>query len=145
MNTTENQAARIAELKKELAAEREERRKAVAYSNSIERGEVKFESLLRKEMDKILTLGLEKGINEGIGDVVIRRIRTLEDTVRNLLVSATPHPMENPTMHAAWKEAGKVVTKFPNVSCSQCGGEFGPGNHGFSHCEDHSKDINTNE
>lgn len=21
--------------------------------------------------------------------------------------------------------------------CSQCGGEFGPGNHGFSHCEHH--------
>lgn len=27
--------------------------------------------------------------------------------------------------------------KFPNVSCSQCGGEFGPGDHGFSYCENH--------
>lgn len=27
--------------------------------------------------------------------------------------------------------------RFPNVTCSQCGGEFGPGNHGFSHCENH--------
>lgn len=28
--------------------------------------------------------------------------------------------------------------KFNNVSCSQCGQEFGPGNGGFSHCEDHT-------
>ena len=27
---------------------------------------------------------------------------------------------------------------FENVSCSQCGREFGPGEHGFSHCADHS-------
>ena len=29
------------------------------------------------------------------------------------------------------------VYKFEQVSCSQCGGEFGPGDHGFSHCENH--------
>jgi hypothetical protein len=27
--------------------------------------------------------------------------------------------------------------KFSNVSCSQCGRDFGPGDHGFSHCEHH--------
>lgn len=27
--------------------------------------------------------------------------------------------------------------KFENVSCSQCGREFGPGDHGYSHCADH--------
>lgn len=26
---------------------------------------------------------------------------------------------------------------FANVSCSQCGGDFGPGEHGFSHCKNH--------
>lgn len=30
------------------------------------------------------------------------------------------------------------MPKFTNVGCSNCGGEFGPGNHGFSHCEHHS-------
>lgn len=29
--------------------------------------------------------------------------------------------------------------KFPITHCSQCGGEFGPGDHGYSHCEDHAK------
>lgn len=27
--------------------------------------------------------------------------------------------------------------KFSATSCSQCGREFGPGDHGFSHCEQH--------
>ena len=26
---------------------------------------------------------------------------------------------------------------FKKVYCSQCGGEFGPGKHGYSHCADH--------
>lgn len=27
--------------------------------------------------------------------------------------------------------------RFDNVSCSQCGGDFGPRDHGYSHCIDH--------
>lgn len=27
--------------------------------------------------------------------------------------------------------------RFEEVTCSQCGGAFGPGDNGFSHCEDH--------
>lgn len=27
--------------------------------------------------------------------------------------------------------------RFPTVSCSQCGRSFGPGNSGFSHCDQH--------
>ena len=29
------------------------------------------------------------------------------------------------------------IPKFKVTYCSQCGGEFGPGNHGYSHCTDH--------
>lgn len=29
------------------------------------------------------------------------------------------------------------MARFPNVSCSNCGGSFGPGDAGFSHCQDH--------
>ncbi len=31
-----------------------------------------------------------------------------------------------------------VRPRFANVSCSQCGRDFGPGEHGFSHCDNHS-------
>ena len=27
--------------------------------------------------------------------------------------------------------------KFEKTYCSQCGGEFGPGDSGYSHCKDH--------
>ena len=30
-----------------------------------------------------------------------------------------------------------MQTLYDEVSCSQCGRSFGPGHHGFSHCEDH--------
>ena len=29
------------------------------------------------------------------------------------------------------------MTIHPETSCSQCGGSFGPGKHGFSHCANH--------
>lgn len=32
----------------------------------------------------------------------------------------------------------KPPPRFPETFCSHCGGAFGPGNSGFSHCEDHA-------
>lgn len=29
--------------------------------------------------------------------------------------------------------------RFPNVSCSQCGSDFGPGDSGFSSCREHQR------
>ena len=29
------------------------------------------------------------------------------------------------------------IPKFKETYCSHCGAAFGPGNHGYSHCEDH--------
>lgn len=38
-----------------------------------------------------------------------------------------------------WRRARQAkAPKFQRTHCSQCGGEFGPGDHGFSHCSDHS-------
>lgn len=31
----------------------------------------------------------------------------------------------------------RTTPQFQNVFCSNCGQEFGPGNDGFSHCENH--------
>lgn len=30
------------------------------------------------------------------------------------------------------------MPRFDKTSCSQCGGEFGPGDQGYSHCSDHA-------
>ena len=32
--------------------------------------------------------------------------------------------------------------KFQNTFCSQCGEEFGPGDHGYSHCSNHQSFAN---
>ena len=33
---------------------------------------------------------------------------------------------------------GLIAPRFTLVYCSQCGRDFGPGDSGFSHCEDHA-------
>lgn len=41
-----------------------------------------------------------------------------------------------------WRKRAAMATptpRFANVSCSQCGNDFGPGDSGFSHCADHAK------
>jgi len=37
----------------------------------------------------------------------------------------------------AWRSGIKESVKFENISCSQCGQEFGPGNYGYSQCKDY--------
>lgn len=34
------------------------------------------------------------------------------------------------------------MARFERVYCSQCGGEFGPRDSGYSHCEDHAGQRN---
>lgn len=38
-------------------------------------------------------------------------------------------------------EAVAAAPRFANVQCSSCGGEFGPGDHGFSSCDRHAGQI----
>jgi hypothetical protein len=38
----------------------------------------------------------------------------------------------------AFPVAAPATWKFDKTYCSQCGGEFGPGNHGYSHCAGHA-------
>jgi len=35
------------------------------------------------------------------------------------------------------RSATAPIPRFPNVYCSQCGRDFGPGEHGFSSCDQH--------
>lgn len=38
-------------------------------------------------------------------------------------------------------EAQAQAARFPEVSCSQCGGSFGPGDSGFSRCSEHASPL----
>ena len=50
-------------------------------------------------------------------------------------------PSESGDLEFWTSSTGKMSWDDPNkkqtVSCSQCGRDFGPGEHGFSHCSDH--------
>ncbi len=37
-----------------------------------------------------------------------------------------------------WLNGGR---RFDRTHCSQCGGEFGPGDEGYSRCADHAKEA----
>lgn len=39
--------------------------------------------------------------------------------------------------HIAISALAPSTPRFAKTFCSQCGGEFGPGDSGYSHCEDH--------
>lgn len=55
----------------------------------------------------------------------------LDDGNAKATVSLTPEEAGVLSMNSA-------PERFPETFCSQCGGSFGPGPSGFSHCDQHS-------
>lgn len=41
-------------------------------------------------------------------------------------------------MTAKYAGIWRGAYRFQKTSCSNCGNDFGPGDHGFSHCENHT-------
>ncbi len=69
--------------------------------------------------------------------------RALHDFCRELSTSPELDGLLNTVEAALAAEVEAALAaepKFPKTHCSQCGGEFGPGDHGYSHCEDHRAD-----
>lgn len=55
-----------------------------------------------------------------------------------LLLALTPFGISvDVTQEPSMAEVAARAPKFPETFCSQCGGAFGPGDHGYSHCRDH--------
>lgn len=52
-------------------------------------------------------------------------------------IKVTKATLRDAVCAAAAQMAEENGVKFMKTFCSHCGGEFGPGNHGFSRCEDH--------
>lgn len=44
---------------------------------------------------------------------------------------------EKSMIDRAWEKHKAATPRFNETFCSQCGGAFGPGNHGYSHCDSH--------
>ncbi len=55
------------------------------------------------------------------------------------IAARTARRLDANLRRAATEEARKSLglPRFEQVSCSQCGRSFGPGDSGYSHCKDH--------
>lgn len=81
--------------------------------------------------EEMLRAAVSKDDAEFYGDAMV-----LEEVARDYaaMLAAAPHA-------AITSESATQVkaARFENVSCSQCGRDFGPGEHGFSHCRNHAE------
>lgn len=87
-------------------------------------------SVKRSGNDKLAHQCVELLKKHDLGGSVLREMNSSEgstsrDGGQNPVVTPTKPPVDISRY------------KFEQVSCSQCGGEFGPGDNGFSHCENH--------
>ncbi|QTD88766.1 hypothetical protein [Burkholderia anthina] len=59
-------------------------------------------------------------------------------TKRPLLTSGVRAMLDAALIKAGRKEVPKRSPRFENVSCSGCGRDFGPGDSGYSSCDEHA-------
>ena len=57
--------------------------------------------------------------------------------VRNLWANPEDVPQIRALATLLQRKREKAKLRFSKTYCSQCDGEFGPGDSGFSHCADH--------
>lgn len=85
---------------------------------------------------------LRKLLLDMLGDIQGGINKTLDnegevtDDHRVDVSSLTPMPADEPLFGDVRRL--RVAPRFPEVSCSQCGQSFGPGDNGFSHCKNHA-------
>jgi len=81
----------------------------------------------------LAALGLEHGEFDAVGairtltrqrDVAEARLRDARDVIKALLAAAVPHPVEHPTMHAAWQRVESYLTALGS-SYAPVGGTSG--------------------
>jgi hypothetical protein len=88
--------------------------------------------------------------------VTLKEFRQVVRKMVNEYVADTacdPNKDEHPDPTAATWDSGldevdvdeKKKPKFADTYCSSCGGSFGPGDHGFSHCESHKGKKNLDD
>ena len=88
----------------------------------------------RREKDKEYLRKMDEVIDDlNVADSCINPLVDLRIAVTRLKERAEKAEAE---LAEARKDAPKH--RFNNISCSQCGHDFGPGNFGYSHCDDHT-------
>lgn len=70
-------------------------------------------------------------------------LATADEARRKSLVWTADSYSDDADTHSESAAAirAEMEPRFPNVSCSQCGRDFGPGDNGFSHCRNHAGKV----
>jgi hypothetical protein len=79
------------------------------------------------------------------GDVIPVNVQADDWAGEWILDKAQFHPAGYNIITGNYRRASYTLTykythkyRFDRVGCSQCGESFGPGDHGYSHCENHA-------
>jgi hypothetical protein len=67
-------------------------------------------------------------MNTIFGSAYVALLENTVDRIANELFDDTKHVDATPSQN-----------KFANIYCSQCGSDFGPGEHGYSSCISHAE------
>lgn len=87
-------------------------------------------SVNRSGNDKLAHQCVELLKKHDLGGSIMRTHAQLNSDAGSTEGEGGQNPVVTPTKPPAYK--------YPETFCSQCGGEFGPGNEGFSHCKNHN-------
>ncbi|MCA7962525.1 cytochrome P450 [Burkholderia cenocepacia] len=87
--------------------------------------------------DDDLIGGLHSVTQQKHGAALRAAFRESPEALGDLVMSIIVHAMSEDAELEAERSLDDERPRFANVSCSQCGQCFGPGNAGFGHCTDH--------
>jgi hypothetical protein len=96
--------------------------------------------LLKVRLAKILTedemAALAYACGIAIEPAKARVLRHLRQQLEDAQCQAASDAAELESVQRIGRGLPKLP-RFADTGCSQCGGSFGPGDHGYSHCKDH--------
>lgn len=102
-----------------------------AFASAVAKAEREACAKVCRDRAAKITAETERLITEEPDEVTALRSTAWQLTVAENEILKRSNPIERRV------RARTSTLKFANVFCSQCGQEFGPGDHGFSHCENH--------
>ena len=94
------------------------------------------ENLLFESEEYDFDDGLGKGAQQTHWDDLASTLEPKTEAIEEML-NASPVWAIRRNGGDSSSDAKPPAYRFLNVTCSQCGGEFGPADHEFSHCENH--------
>lgn len=86
-------------------------------------------------IDTYISVSIDAGWGSMAADALLGRIP--RERLFAAMAEEYGEQQANDLLKAGYVPEAVASPRFPMVSCSQCGGDFGPGDSGFSHCSDH--------